>query len=267
MNDPKRVDFARAYLKRQKILSAQLEIPIEFTKHPTALGDSAEANWQRMIQSFLPARYQVGPAFAIDAHGNSSKQLDIVVYDRQYSPLWFESAGDRYVPVESVYAVFEVKQKITKAFLGQAAAGVASVRNLQRTSGKIVDIHGTHSGPSPTDRPILGGILALTSEWVDGLAGETGKRNITSHASDEHLDMGLALVDAAFDNVPKSANLALLDEGLRYSQPGTQLIFFMMSLFRRLQSIGSALAVDLAVYQEALEELDVSDYTEGELDN
>ena len=55
----KSVDLNEAFLARQKLLSAELEIPLEFTKHPTTIGDSSEANWVRMLRSFLPGRYAV----------------------------------------------------------------------------------------------------------------------------------------------------------------------------------------------------------------
>ena len=39
------------------------------------------------------------------------REIDIVVFDRQYSPLLFEFEGATVVPVEAVYAVFEAKQE------------------------------------------------------------------------------------------------------------------------------------------------------------
>jgi len=179
----------------------------------------------------------------------------LAIYDRQYSPLWFEIAGKRFVPVESVYAAFEVKQTITKANLEYAAKKVASVRRLARTSGQPVDIYGVQAGARPEDRPILGGIVALNAGWVDGLPGPTGLANIQAFTGDTHLDLGVALTDAAFDNVPEGCN-EMLEPGLRFSKPGTQLIYFVMHVFRRLQATGTALAVDLKVYENALDDVD-----------
>ena len=259
----KSVDLNEAFLARQKLLSAELEIPLEFTKHPTTIGDSSEANWVRMLRSFLPGRYEVGPVFALDAQGKQSEQIDLAIYDRQYSPLWFQTGSTRIVPVESIYAIFEVKQEINATLMKYAAQKAASVRTLQRTSAKIVDIHGTHDGPALEDRPILAGIVALRSGWKDGLAGETGKANLAKHVGDSHLDLGLALTDSAFDQIPSTANMALLNAGIEYSPAGTQLIFFVMHLFRRLQAIGTAPAVDLSVYEQALNQLVIDRYDEG----
>lgn len=255
-------DLKRAFLQRQKAMSAELEIPLEFTTHPTAIGDASEANWVRMLKSFLPGRYEVGPIFALDAKGGRSEQIDLAIYDRQYSPLWFEAAGNRYVPVESVYAALEVKQEINASHLDYAAQKIESIRTLHRTSARIVDIYGVQKGPAPADRPIIGGIVALRAKWKDGVASDAGRRNITRHIGVRHLDLGLALNDVAFDNVPPSTTNELLTPGLTFSEPGVQLISFAIRLFRRLQATGTALAVDLNVYEELLESITVSDYTD-----
>lgn len=266
MTKGRAVDLSAAFLSRQKALSAELEIPLQFTSHPTAIGDATEANWTRMLKSFLPGRYEVGPIFALDAEGSQSQQIDLAIYDRQYSPLWFQAGADRIVPVESVYAVFEVKQEVNAGYLKYAAEKAESVRSLKRTSAPIVDIYGTQPGPSLADRPILAGIVALRTSWADGLEGATGKKNLAKYSGAQHLDLGLALTDRAFDQIPSTANLKLLQEGLEYSREGTQLIFFVMHLFRRLQAIGTAPAVDLEVYEQALEQLDVSKYSEDDLE-
>ncbi|WP_104126704.1 DUF6602 domain-containing protein [Cryobacterium sp. Y57] len=255
-------DLKRAFLQRQKAMSAELEVPLEFTTHPTAIGDASEANWVKMLRSFLPGRYEVGPIFALDAQGGRSEQIDLAIYDRQYSPLWFEAAGNRYVPVESMYAALEVKQEINANYLKYAAQKIESVRTLHRTSASIVDIYGTQTGPAPADRPIIGGIVALRTSWKDGVASDAGRSNITKHSGDRHLDLGLALNDVAFDYVPALTTSELLTPGLTFSEPGVQLISFAMRLFRRLQATGTALAVDLNVYEESLKSITVSDYTD-----
>ncbi|MCS6562301.1 MULTISPECIES: DUF6602 domain-containing protein [Curtobacterium] len=260
MAEPNQIDIRAAFVQRQRLLAAQLQLPLDFTKHPTTLGDATEANWKGMLGSFLPGRYAIGPIFAMDANGNQSDQIDLGIYDRQYSPLWLEVGSSRIVPVESVYAALEVKPEVSAATLKYAADKVASVRRLQRRSGKIVDIAGTHAGPLPANRPILGGIVALRSSWNNGFDSDAARSRLAEHTGESHLDVGLALEHTAFDNVPTTANLEMLTPGVDCSTPGTQLIFFALRLFRRLQSIGTAMAVDLDSYDRLLEDLDPADY-------
>jgi hypothetical protein len=248
----KKVDLAAAFAQRQRALTSELGLPLDLTTHPTALGDAAEANWRGMLKSILPGRYEVGPIFAMDSNGQQSDQIDIAIYDRQYAPLWFTIGSNRIVPIESVYAVLEVKPEINARNLQYAADKVASVRELERKSGRIVDIYGTQEGVDLETRPIIGGLLALRSGWKDGLSSGRATTQLLKHSGAHHLDLGLALTDGAFDHVSSSANLEMVDVGLTYSPTGAQLIFFTMRLFRRLQSIGTAPAVDLAAYDRLL---------------
>jgi hypothetical protein len=261
----KEFDLAKGFLARQKALSASLKIPLEFTKHPTALGDASEADWAGMLTAFLPARYAVGKVFALSHDGKRSLQLDLAIYDRQYSPLWFEAGGHRYVPAESIYAVLEAKQEINATNLKDAANKVASVRVLDRQSGPIVDIYGVQNGPPVGDRPILGGIVALRSVWKGGLESTTANAQILKHKGDGHLDLGVALVDRAFSHVPAEVPTSLLTPGFALSSPGTQLAFFTLTLFRRLQAIGTALAVNLDSYQRVLDQIDIDTYAEEDI--
>ena len=71
-------------------------------------------NWLEMLNTYLPERYKADSAFVMDHRGRLSEQIDVVIYDRQYSPLLFKQDGVLYVPAESVYAVFDVKQDMRR---------------------------------------------------------------------------------------------------------------------------------------------------------
>jgi len=90
----------------------QLKIGRAALNHPTDKGDAAEAVWLEMLSLYLPKRYRAAKAHVVDSDGNFSEQIDVLVFDRQYSPFIFSFWGSTVVPAESVYAVFEVKQTI-----------------------------------------------------------------------------------------------------------------------------------------------------------
>ena len=89
------------------------------------------------MRKYLPRRYCVDKAIIVDCNGNTSDQIDIVIYDGQYSYFVFKHEQVIYVPAESVYAVIEVKQELNKANLNYAGEKAASVRKLSRTSAEI----------------------------------------------------------------------------------------------------------------------------------
>jgi hypothetical protein len=66
----------------------------------------------------------------VDSQNRFSEQIDVVVFDRQYSPFIFKYANELVIPAESVYAVFEIKQSIDVNHVKYAQKKVASVRRL-----------------------------------------------------------------------------------------------------------------------------------------
>lgn len=243
--DVPKFDLAVAYRQRQEALAAKLRIPSTFTHHGTTIGDATEADWSGMLSSFLPARYGVGPIFAVDSRGGQSKQIDLAIYDRQYSPLFFQTPGSSsvfFVPVECVYAVFEIKQELNRDYLEYAADHISSVRRLHRTSADVFHLNGVSPGKDPADQPILGGVIAQRPGWAD-MTGEAARSNLLAERGDGQIDLGLVLDAAAFDITRRSIN---------YSPEGMQLIFFAMHLFKRLRPLATALAPDIEAYEATL---------------
>lgn len=234
-------DLRAAFLAKQNALRTALQVTVDFTAHGTTIGDASEANWTAMLSDFLPGRYGVGPVFAVDSRGRQSQQIDVAVYDRQYAPLWFRTPGGvLFVPVESIYAAFEVKPEINKPLSEYAADKIASVRALHRTSAPIRHAGGTFDAQDPTEKPILGGLLAVRSGWTD-ISGKAAAQALTKFDVHHRIDVGIALDALSFS----------IDHGgsITYSEPGTQLIYFAMRLFDLLRDLGTALAIEVDKYE------------------
>src|SRR5258705_12236291 len=93
-------------------IQQKLAIARKSFAHPGTKGDASEQVWLEMLQAYLPQRYQAASAHVVDSHGSLSDQIDVVVFDRQYSPFIFKFQWQDIVPAESVYAVFEAEQAI-----------------------------------------------------------------------------------------------------------------------------------------------------------
>src|SRR5437870_4575116 len=124
--------------------------------HPGTKGDASEKVWLELLGTYLPQRYQAATAHVVDSQGEFSDQIDVVIFDRQYSPFIFLYQGQTIIPAESVYAVFEAKQAIDAAQVAYARNKVASVRRLHRTSLPIPYAKGTY--PAKPLIPIYGGL-------------------------------------------------------------------------------------------------------------
>lgn len=215
--------------------------------HPTAKGDASELNWIEWLKTYLPKRYQVDKAFVIDSNNSISQQLDLVIYDRQYSPFVFHQDGAIFIPAESVYAVFEVKQELAKDTLLYAGEKIKSVRLLTRTSAPIVHAGGVIAAPKPPFR-ICGGILTTSSGWAD-IYGEAFQECLKSFDDFSQVDIGCIIDNSGF--------LVAYNPAISFQKSTEEeaLIFFFLKLLVTLQNLGTAPAMDIEAYARALDSI------------
>lgn len=206
--------------------------------HPGVKGDASENVWLSLLQTYLPERYQVETAHAVDSHGRFSDQLDIVVFDRQYSPFIFNFENQLIIPAESIYAVFEAKQTVNADQVSYAKDKVASVRRLHRTSLPIPHAGGTFSAKPPI--PILGGILALESDWSPAL-GASFKKALEAGTRDQRLNIGCVAAHGHFQYDDKNASYDMHNEAKAATA-------FLFALIARLQFSGTVPMIDIDAY-------------------
>src|SRR5438046_2594177 len=176
-------------------IQKRLEISRGAFGHPGIKGDASENVWLALLQSYLPQRYQAATAHVVDSVGNFSQQIDVVVFDRQYSPFIFKYEGQTIIPAESVYGVFEAKQAADANMVAYAQEKVASVRQLHRTSLPIPYAGGTY--PAKPLIPILGGLLTFESNWSPAL-GASFEQALLKDIGDGRLDIGCVAAHGHF---------------------------------------------------------------------
>lgn len=245
--DNSRFDVREAFLLRQEQLLATLGVGRTVGAHPVTVGDDSELNWRGMLESILPTRYRVSKGFAIDANGHRSEQIDLLVYDRHFSPVLLDIGDYLFVPAEAVFAALEVKQTMDRNNIEYAAKKVASVRGLSRTSAPIPYVAGEYRA-KPLHH-IIGGLLTMDSGWNPPL-GEPLERALRDFGGDQGLDLGCALRSGAFET-------GVGDELVRAGSE-TALIFFVLRLLQRLQKLASPPAIDYDVYAAALRPPDIA---------
>src|SRR5712691_272769 len=87
-------------------IERQLSTARKSIGHAPSKGDASESVWLELLQTYLPRRYEAASAHVVDSLGNFSDQIDVVVFDRQYSPFIFSFQGQKIIPAESVYGMF-----------------------------------------------------------------------------------------------------------------------------------------------------------------
>ncbi len=241
-----RIDLNRLFQSTQQRMVAELTGIRGAVDHGGTLGDETELAWLDFLARVLPNRYRVANGFVVDADGRRSDQMDVIVFDRQYSPPLFMGGNVQYVPAEAVYAVFEVKQRIDNRNLRLACDKAASVRSLRRTSMVIPTADGTLDPKSP--HRILAGILALSNSY-SGVFGKALREMMAHIHEAQRLDLGCALNHGSF----AVSYGECVVEGVVESPADTSLVTFLFRLLTDLQAIGTVPAIDYSAYIGALE--------------
>lgn len=214
----------------------------ELIGHEGEKGGASEEVWRRLLRKHLPLRYQVDTGFIVDSRNNFSEQVDIVIFDRQYSPLVFELGARRIFPAESVYAVLEVKQTINLENIRYARNKVAKVRSLFRTNLPVRNLDGEDSY-RPLLR-ILGGLVVLDSSWSPPF-GNAFLEPFEKTDPEHDLDFG-CVANRGWFSINKSTGLVDISEGVGTS---TGFLFHLISCLQRL---GTVPMIDMAKYAEHL---------------
>lgn len=241
-NTPKNEQFLReAFATEQDCLVANLKSSSRIVH----AGDRGEVNEQHFIdflRKYLPNRYTIEKAIVLDSEGNVSDSIDVVVFDRQYTPTLFDNDKHRYVPAEAVYAVFECKPKIDKGYLEYAADKAASVRRLKRTSVEIHHAGGVYQPKKHFD--IVAGILAIEVGWTDGF-GKSFRKAHEGFSTEGAINCGFAAKGASFDTFAGHG-------AYTFGPPDNALAHFVFRLLWKLQSLATVPAVEWMAYANQL---------------
>jgi hypothetical protein len=230
------------FAAEQKLLKSQLDLSSTSITHDGTMGDVNESHFITFLKNYLPKRYCVETGIAIDCTGKTSEQLDIVIYDNQYTPILLFQESHRYIPAEAIYAVFECKPTINKTYLEYSGKKAASVRALNRTSVPVPNIYGKAKAKELS--PIIAGIIASKMGWKDGF-GKAFTKTHMSLVGNNRLDCGLAVSGHYFDTFNESQSITI---GPREQA----LVYFLFRLLRKLQEIATVPAADWNLYASVL---------------
>lgn len=234
------------FIHLQNQMAGKLSTDREVILHPGTKGDASELNWVNWLRKYLPKRYSVDKACIIDCENKISQEIDIVIYDQQYSPFVFNQDNAKYIPAESVYAIFEVKQTLNKGFIQYAGNKAESVRVLRRTSAPIYHAGGRLDPKH--HKNIISGILTLESDWNPPLGDSFESCIYDDLNENQKINLGCALQSGAF--------LVDYEEHIiERSSKEESLIFFFLKLLIELQKLGTTPALDIECYAQSLESI------------
>ena len=124
---------------------------------PSGVGSAAEQPVRNQLEQVLPRGMAVGEGFVIDSYGGTSRQQDVIVYERDICPMFSVNRTPQttYYPCEGVIAVGEIKSWLDADSLRDAFRKVASVKALRRHAVADFMPNPTTGEPIPLKRDYL----------------------------------------------------------------------------------------------------------------
>jgi hypothetical protein len=155
-------------------------------------GSEAEDILKKFLKGRLPRRFDVGSGLVIGADGTVSRQSDVIVYDAMNSPVYRTGTRLQILPRDNVAAVIEVKSKLNKDELRDAAEKIAAVKKIKATPICGVDQPVTFSEIITTS--ILGCVFAFDSYTsMETLAENLDEINASQDDPDCWIDLVIVL--------------------------------------------------------------------------
>jgi hypothetical protein len=99
--------------------------------HPGEYGSYREACCRDFLQYFVAQYLSIERGFIINTYNEVSTECDIIIYDRNNTPLIQSREMQKFYPVETVAAVGEIKSTLTKDMLRTALIKLSKVKALR----------------------------------------------------------------------------------------------------------------------------------------
>lgn len=203
-------------------LSQKLKADFEFLSsqlsHSLSIGEAREFVLKELLRQYLPARLGVEKGIVISSVENElpSKQIDIVIYDKLNTPVLYKAENLRIFPIESVYAVIEVKSKLNSKFLREAIENIKSVKKMTKKSfveqkGAIIQTVNLY-GKEWEYFPVMGFIFSYSAIKDIKLLKNEIEQNEDLENLENNVDTICILNDAAITNRSTDGTIVVTKE-------------------------------------------------------
>ena len=158
--------------------------------HRESKGRAREIVMKHFLKNYLPPALGIESGEIVSSNGGVSKQMDIVIFDKLHCPIFIREDEVHIFPIESVYAVIEVKSHLNSSELKDCIEKIKSVKELSKEAyvkqeGAI--IHTTNLyGKEFEYFPTLGFVFAFDSIKIDLLRQKLDELNSEKKIELEH---------------------------------------------------------------------------------
>ncbi|CQR53507.1 DUF6602 domain-containing protein [Paenibacillus riograndensis] len=100
--------IAQNYIHLEESITSQLRMAAG--SHHVTSGTFREDIWKSLFEQIIPRKFSIEQSvFIIDSHGLVSKEVDLAIFDEQYTPYIFRLGRIKYIPIEAVAVVVQCK--------------------------------------------------------------------------------------------------------------------------------------------------------------
>ncbi len=154
------------------------------SKHSSIKGGAREEVVREFIRCFLPSSYAIGHGEVFSDRNDRSKQVDVIIHDDVFSPVFKVDGGSIHVPCEAVYGIAEVKTRLDSKGWETALANIASVKRLTRAPSDPTDIlpnrrlrlSSRFKVPDKPSNPYVGIVVGLRGLSAERFASDLNER-------------------------------------------------------------------------------------------
>lgn len=105
------------------------------------IGSNREKIWKELFERIIPKKFRIASnVFIIDANKNCSAEIDLAIFDEEYTPYIFKHGILNFIPIEAVVAVIECKSSNHKP--EKFASWLEKMDTLKTSQGSIARIAG-----------------------------------------------------------------------------------------------------------------------------
>lgn len=120
-------------------MRVDFEISAKFNQHGNR-GDYREDSLKDFLNNGrLPNNFGIASGEIISKYSQTSKQIDLIIYDNNKSIIFESSESMKIFPIESVLGMIEVKSKLSKAKLIEGLENIKSLKKLH--SPQLIQIN------------------------------------------------------------------------------------------------------------------------------
>ena len=107
-----KTEIIRNIRENYKNLEASIvrQLNLKVDNHHLTAGHNREKIWLELFRQIIPMKFAIKQGvFLIDSYGHVSKEVDIAVFDEQFTPYIFNYGNIHFIPIEAVAVVVQCK--------------------------------------------------------------------------------------------------------------------------------------------------------------